>query len=232
MHDRKEEEQEEVTGDPSITQIKKNSNIQAWIDEVQEAPVNPPQLPKKRKIPQWKGIRCSLCSRDMTSIAPLLLYLFLLLLPQPLQLVQTSTVDLKMSSLMVPTYCVLLFLLEIHPTLLVAESGNHACRLLTDIHKKVCWKTSENLYLSKRGIVLLLFAIALVFFVRGREEERSNTGKRLDWGRDYQEICCFWLQCADGLWAHLQRVGQFDNILLTDRQSNQAYWIWSVFALV
>jgi hypothetical protein len=158
---------------------------------VQEAPVNPPQLPKKRKIPQWKGIRCSLCSRDMTSIAPLLLYLFLLLLPQPLQLVQTSTVDLKMSSLMVPTYCVLLFLLEIHPTLLVAESGNHACRLLTDIHKKVCWKTSENLYLSKRGIVLLLFAIALVFFVRGREEERSNTGKRLDWGRDYQEICCF-----------------------------------------
>jgi hypothetical protein len=31
-------------------------------------------------------------------------------------------------------------------------------------------KTSENLYLSERGIVLLLFAIALVFFVRGREE--------------------------------------------------------------
>jgi hypothetical protein len=84
----------------------------------------------------------------MTPIAPLLLYLFLLLLPQPLQLVQTSTVDLKMLSLMVPTYCVLLFLLEIHPTLLVAESGNHACRLLIDIHKKVCWKTSENLYLS------------------------------------------------------------------------------------
>jgi hypothetical protein len=52
-------------------------------------------------------------------------------------------------------------------------------------------KTSENLYLSERGIVLLLFAIALVFFVRGREEERSNTGERLDRGRDYWEICCF-----------------------------------------
>jgi hypothetical protein len=65
-----------------------------------------------------------------------------------------------------------------------------------DICKKVCWKTSEfvlerNSYLSERGIVLLLFVIALVFFVRGREEERSNTGKRLDWGRDYWEICCF-----------------------------------------
>ncbi len=46
MHDRKEEE---LTGDPSISQIKKNSNMQAWIDEVQEAPVNPPQLPKKKK---------------------------------------------------------------------------------------------------------------------------------------------------------------------------------------
>ncbi len=65
-----------------------------------------------------------------------------------------------------------------------------------DICKKVCWKTSEfvlerNSYLSERGIVLLLFVIALVFFVRGREEERSNTGERLDWGRDYWEICCF-----------------------------------------
>jgi hypothetical protein len=41
-----------VTGDPSITRIKKNSNMQAWIDEVQEAPVNPPQLPKNtEKIP-------------------------------------------------------------------------------------------------------------------------------------------------------------------------------------
>jgi hypothetical protein len=45
--------------------------------------------------------------------------------------------------------------------------------------------------LSERGIVLLLFAIALVFFVRGREEERSNTDERLDWDRDYPKICCF-----------------------------------------
>jgi hypothetical protein len=188
-----------VTVDPSITRIKKNSNMQAWIDEVQEAPVNPPQLPKKKreKIPNggasdavcaagtWLPSTPCCCTCSSCSSLNLCRWCRL----------QQST--LKMSSLMVPTYCVLLFLLEIHPTLLVAESGNHACCLLIDIHKKVCWKTSENLYLSERGIVLLLFAIALIFFVRGREEERSNAGKRLDWCRDYREICCFWLQCAD-----------------------------------
>jgi hypothetical protein len=44
MPDRKEEE-EEVEEVTRITQIKKSSNIQAWIDKVQEAPVTP-RIPK------------------------------------------------------------------------------------------------------------------------------------------------------------------------------------------
>jgi hypothetical protein len=105
---------------------------------VQEAPLNPPQLPKKKKKSPMEGHQMQFVQQGHDFHRPLAV------VPVPPAPPSTPAVGADFNSrpkdvIFDGTHllCSTVFVRDSSYSFLVAESGNHACRLVIDIHKKV-----------------------------------------------------------------------------------------------